>query len=117
MPILHPIGDRPSMAPRAPLDITGVSHNIHRGTTGMTSFVQPAPDSRPALQSLHLGPQALPAIDKAIQLRGSDPNLVSRRDCLAEQQHKNIISWRAWGFRSWRLQRYMSARQGSLATG
>src|SRR3954462_15557900 len=28
----------------------------------------------------HLGPQALPAIDRAILLRGSDPNLVSRRD-------------------------------------
>jgi hypothetical protein len=28
---------------------------------------------------LHLGPQALPAIDRAVQLRGADPALVSRR--------------------------------------
>jgi len=61
----------------------------------------------------HLGPQALPAIDRAILLRGSDPNLVSRRNCLVEQQHKDMASWRAWGFRSWRLQRILDAQQKS----
>jgi len=58
-----------------------------------------------------LGPQALPAINRAIALRGSDPNLVSRRDCLVEQHRSDLASWRAWGFRSWRLQRTLEAQQ------
>jgi multisubunit Na+/H+ antiporter MnhG subunit len=66
---------------------------------------------------VHLGPQALPAIDRAIQLRGADPNLVSRRNCLVEQQRKDMASWRAWGFRSWRLRRTLDARQQSSAAG
>ncbi len=60
---------------------------------------------------LRLGPQALPAIDRAIALRGSDPNLVSRRDCLVERHRGDLASWRAWGFRSWRLQRRLDAQQ------
>jgi len=61
-----------------------------------------------------LGPQALPAIDKAFALRGwSDLTLVSRRNCLVEQQRKDMASWRAWGFRSWRLQRMLDAQQNS----
>jgi len=52
-----------------------------------------------------LGPQALPAIDRAIALRGFDPTLVSRRGCLVEQKRREIAAWRSWGFRSWRLQR------------
>ena len=58
-----------------------------------------------------LGPQALPAIDRAIALRGFDPTLVSRRGCLVEQQRKDMASWRTWGFRSWRLQRTLDAQQ------
>jgi hypothetical protein len=61
----------------------------------------------------HLGPQALPAIDRAIALRGSDPNLVSRRYCLVEQHRNDLVSWRAWGFRSWRLQRTLDAQKSS----
>jgi hypothetical protein len=49
---------------------------------------------------IHLGPQAVPAIDRAIQLRGADPTLVSRRNSLVEQQHNDMACWRAWGFRS-----------------
>lgn len=64
-----------------------------------------------------LGPQALPAIDKAIQIRGSDPYLVSRHAWLVKQQQRDMAAWRTWGFRGWRLQRYMSARQTSSATG
>lgn len=61
-----------------------------------------------------LGPQALPAIDKAFAPRGwSDLSLVSRRNCLVEQQRKDAASWRAWGFRSWRLQRTLDARRNS----
>jgi hypothetical protein len=63
---------------------------------------------------ISLGPQALPAIDKAFAPRGwSDLTLVSRRDCLVEQQRRDMASWRAWGFRSWRLQRTLDARPNS----
>lgn len=60
---------------------------------------------------LSLGPQALPAIDKAIELltkaKESDLSargycLVSRRDRLVEQQRQDL-AWRSWGFRNWRL--------------
>jgi hypothetical protein len=66
---------------------------------------------------VHLGPQALPAIDRAIALRGSDPTLVSRRNCLVEQQQKDMASWRSWGFRSWRLQRYLDAQLKNSTAG
>ena len=64
---------------------------------------------------VQLGPQALPAIDRAIQLRGADPTLVSRRNCLVEQQRNDMASWRAWGFRISRLQRSLDAQQKSSA--
>jgi hypothetical protein len=57
-----------------------------------------------------LGPQALPGIDRAIALRGSDPYLAAVRSCLVERQRKDMVSWRAWGFRSWRLQHTLDAR-------
>ncbi|WP_065754264.1 DUF4153 domain-containing protein [Bradyrhizobium paxllaeri] len=66
---------------------------------------------------LSLGPQALPAIDRAIALRGFDPTLVSRRGCLVEQQKKETASWRSWGFRNWRLQRALDAQPKSSTTG
>ena len=64
-----------------------------------------------------LGAQALPAIDRAIALRGFDPTLVSRRGCLVEQQVKATASWRSWGLRSWRLQRALGAQPKSTTTG
>jgi len=64
-----------------------------------------------------LGPQALPAIDRAIALRGFDPTLVSRRGCLVEQQLKATASRRSWGFRSWRLQRALGAQPKSTTIG
>ena len=64
-----------------------------------------------------LGPQALPAIDRANALRGFDPTLVSRRGCLVEQQRGEIASWRSWGFRSWRLQRTLDALPKNSTTG
>ena len=66
---------------------------------------------------LSLGPQALPAIDKAIELlaksKESDLSargyrLVSQRDRLVERQRQDL-AWRSWGFRSWRLQRRLDA--------
>jgi len=62
---------------------------------------------------LSLGPQALPAIERAIALRGLDPTLVSRHGCLVEQQRREVASWRSWGFRSWRLQRFLNTQQKS----
>ncbi len=64
-----------------------------------------------------LGPQALPAIDRAIAFRGLDPALVSRRGCLVEQQVKDTAFWRSWGFRSWRLRRAMGAQSKSSTAG
>jgi len=64
-----------------------------------------------------LGPQALPAIDRANALRGFDATLVSRRACLVEQQRGEIASWRSWGFRSWRLQRTLDALPKNSTTG
>jgi hypothetical protein len=60
---------------------------------------------------LTLGPQALPAIDKAILLRSGNPEscLVSRRDRLVEQQRQDL-AWRSWSFRSWRLQHRLDAQ-------
>jgi len=55
-----------------------------------------------------LGPHALPALDKAIALRkDNDSNLVYRRNLLVDIQRQDMASWRSWGFRSWRLQRYL----------
>lgn len=64
-----------------------------------------------------LGPQALPAIDRAITLRGLDPTLVSRRGCLVEQQVKDTAFWRSWGFRSWRLQRALGVQPKNSTAG
>lgn len=60
---------------------------------------------------LTLGPQALPAIDRAIALRpaAGDGCLVSQRDRLVEQLRRDL-AWRSWGFRSWRLQRRLDAQ-------
>ncbi|UPT85933.1 DUF4173 domain-containing protein [Bradyrhizobium barranii subsp. apii] len=67
---------------------------------------------------LTLGPQALPAIDKAILLRPGAPEscLVSRRDRLVEQQRQDL-AWRSWGFRSWRLQRRLDAQAKDQQAG
>jgi hypothetical protein len=57
-----------------------------------------------------LGPQALPALDRARLLP-----MVHIGDCgrnrLLSIQAADMASWRAWGFRSWRLQRYLDAHQ------
>jgi hypothetical protein len=53
-----------------------------------------------------LGPQALPALDRARLLP-----MVTIRDCgrnrLLATQAADMASWRSWGFRSWRLQRWL----------
>ncbi|MBR0842014.1 DUF4173 domain-containing protein [Bradyrhizobium liaoningense] len=67
---------------------------------------------------LTLGPQALPAIDKAIALRpgAGESCIVSRRDLLVER-HRQDLAWRSWGFRSWRLQRRLEARAKNQPAG
>ncbi|MCK1719994.1 DUF4173 domain-containing protein [Bradyrhizobium sp. 141] len=67
---------------------------------------------------LTLGPQALPAIDKAIALRpaASEGCLVSRRDRLVEQQRRDL-AWRSWGFRNWRLQRRLDVQAKARSGG
>lgn len=55
-----------------------------------------------------LGPQALPALQRAALLPG-----ITIRDCgrgrLVSNQAADMASWRSWGFRSWRLQRWLDA--------
>lgn len=67
---------------------------------------------------LTLGPQALPAIDKAIMLRPGNPEscLVSRRDRLVEQQRQDL-AWRSWGFRNWRLRHRLDTQATSQSAG
>ena len=64
-----------------------------------------------------LGPQALPALDRAFQLRGVDTSLVSHRNCLVERLRQDMASWRAWSFRNWRLQRYIAAQEKQQLPG
>jgi hypothetical protein len=64
-----------------------------------------------------LGPQALPAIDKALQILGNDQCLVSGRARLVEQQHQIMASWRSWGFRNFRLRRTLDAQPAQPASG
>ncbi|MDN3275871.1 DUF4173 domain-containing protein [Frankia sp. RB7] len=54
-----------------------------------------------------LGPQALPAIERMMQIR-TDSTLIGCHDRLVETQRLDM-AWRAWGFRSWRLQRRLDA--------
>jgi len=56
---------------------------------------------------VQLGPQALPAIEKMMQIR-----VVGCRDRLVETQRLDMAC-RAWGFRSWRLQRRLDAQAKS----
>jgi len=79
-----------------------VSHSREAGGKGVWTDIS---------YLLSLGPQALPAIDRAIALRGLDPTLVSRHGCLVEQQRREVASWRSWGFRSWRLQRFLNTQK------
>lgn len=57
-----------------------------------------------------LGPQALPALDRAGLLPMVNVGACSRNRLLAAHA-ADMASWRAWGFRSWRLQRYLDAHQ------
>jgi hypothetical protein len=66
---------------------------------------------------LGLGPQALPAIDRALQILVYDRCLVTGRERLVEQQQQITASWRSWGFRSFRLQRYLDQRARHFSNG
>jgi len=74
---------------------------------------------------LSLGPQALPAIDKAIEFlaksNGSDLSargyrLESQRDHLVEQQRQDL-AWRSWGLRNWRLRHRLDTQTANQPAG
>jgi hypothetical protein len=64
-----------------------------------------------------LGPQALPAIDKAPQIPGNYQFLVDARITLVKQQRQTMASWRSWGFRNFRLQHYLDGQQDRPTSG
>jgi len=55
-----------------------------------------------------LGPQALPAVNQALLLPGTNFALCGRNRLLSIQA-ADTASWRSWGFRSWRLQRWLDS--------
>ena len=55
----------------------------------------------------NLGPQALPAIRRAVLLSPHDAALARIHNGLLDQQVSDMASWRSWSFRGWRLQRYL----------
>lgn len=63
-----------------------------------------------------LGPQALPGINKSSRIREGDWTLMASRDSLTEKFRRETASWRAWGLRNWRLQRYLD-EQAKRAAG
>ena len=62
-----------------------------------------------------LGPQVLPALDRA-RLLPSVNVLACGRNRLLAMQAADMASWRSWGFRSWRLQRYLDAHEDKPST-
>jgi hypothetical protein len=64
-----------------------------------------------------LGPQVLPAIDRARQVLVDNRCLVTSRDRLVKQQRQIMASWRSWGFQSFRLQRYLDKHENDPPGG
>jgi hypothetical protein len=62
-----------------------------------------------------LGPQALPALDRALVLPGTSYPACGRNRLLGIQA-ADMASWRSWGLRSWRLQRYLDIHQDKPST-
>ena len=56
-----------------------------------------------------LGPQVLPALNRARELPGMEARLTCNRNRLLSIQAADMASWRSWGFRSWRLQRWLDS--------
>ena len=63
-----------------------------------------------------LGPQALPALTKASLLPGINIAACDRNRLLSAQT-ADMASWRSWGFRSWRLQRWLDAHPDQASAG
>ena len=63
-----------------------------------------------------LGPQALPALEPRLPqipaLQSTVADLRSGRDVCPNAQRR-LENWRAWGFRTWRLQRYLANNPSS----
>jgi hypothetical protein len=64
-----------------------------------------------------LGPQVLPALDRARALPGVEARLACTRNRLLSAQAADMASWRSWGFRSWRLQRWLDAHPDKPSAG
>ncbi|BAM89973.1 conserved membrane hypothetical protein [Bradyrhizobium oligotrophicum S58] len=54
-----------------------------------------------------LGPQAMPALRRALMLSPYDAELARAHNGLLDRQMSDMASWRSWSFRGWRLQRYL----------
>jgi len=56
-----------------------------------------------------LGPQALPALEAHIvQVPALGPIAQERRNCRNRDLSQHPANWRGWGFRTWRLDRYLA---------
>ena len=56
-----------------------------------------------------LGPQALPVLEAHIkQIPALGPIARGRRTCRDQALSRHPANWRGWGFRAWRLQRYLA---------
>jgi len=64
-----------------------------------------------------LGLQVLPALDRAHALPGLEASLTCTRNRLLSAQAADMASWRSWGFRSWRLQRWLDAHPNKPSAG
>ena len=54
-----------------------------------------------------LGPQAMPALRRALVLSPYDAELARAHNELLDRQMSDMAAWRAWSFRGWRLRRYL----------
>jgi hypothetical protein len=60
---------------------------------------------------LHLGPQAIPALDRYLAVAPDGPSfrlLSYGRGLLRVQHEREAQEWRGWTFRGWRLQQYLA---------
>jgi hypothetical protein len=56
---------------------------------------------------LDLGPQAIPALDRAFRQTHAMPFSTSRRNLLAAAHRHRAQDWRGWTYRNWQLSRYL----------
>ncbi len=62
---------------------------------------------------LDLGPQAIPALDRAFRQTHAIPSSISQRDFLAAVHRHRMQGWRGWTYRSWRLSKYLESENAA----